>query len=359
MAVFGGYAIICGLVTTKYGLYGYYANLLYWMGSMISSIASPYLSYYLFGIKGSLIIGAFTYAIYILGFNLHHLYFIMIASIINGIGSGLFRTNMNIWLVSQIATTDERKYHDELYVGVYNTIFGFSTIISASIGIVIYNTDIDIYWTAFVITMGSVLLLFFITPAQLNITHYVSLAGYKDLIIEFWYIYPLIAFQGFNTIYINSIMTLNFNGDIQFIMVHFLVYSIGFCITSHLLGWLGWNNPHKEYFWIILLMIITGGLSGVYIIIIRYYLINIYLCYLSSSFLAGMTEATIYYLIIILFNSKYSDNKSTVFAYHRTIYSMFAGLSQIYCSLVSMNVIIISLNLLMIISSIIFLRYYK
>ncbi len=362
--VFGGYSVICGFITTKYGKYGYYANFLYWLFSVIGSLLSPYLSYYLLGVKWSLVLGAITYAIYIFGYNLDALYWILIVSALNGLGAGLFRTNMNVWLVSQLSTESpsnilgvqktsdtQPKTTPEFYIGLYNSIFGTSTIFGAILGIFIYNLDLSLYWFLFSVTTIAVILLCFILPAKIDETHQISLGVYKELLLEFKYLYPLIAYQGFSTIYVNSIMSLNFGGNIQLIMIHFLIFSIGYCLASHTLGWLA-----MELKFVIVFNMLMCLVSSVFVFVSKYFIeIHsaghqlIYLTYYIPSLMMGFAEASLIYFFIVLFNNEYPDNKASVFAYHRMCYSLSAGLFQLFASVVNLYVLLMCLNILLMI----------
>lgn len=351
--VFGGYSVICGMVTTKYHIYGYYANSLYWFFSVLGSLFCPYISYYLLGVKWSLVLGSLSYVIYILGFNLHHLYYILIVSSLNGFGAALFKTNLNVWLVSQLSNknsllsdlipnTPIYNHSDEFYIGVFNTIFGLNMVFGSALGLIIYNLQLSIYWILFAITLLAVIMLCFIIPVKIDETHYISLSTFKELFYQFKFIYILCLYQGFSTIYVNSIMTLNFNGDIQMILYHFLLFSIGFCITSHILGCLAQKLNYVLFFNIFICI-----LSGIIVIVIHYYLFSYYL-YFIASFTMGLSEACTLYFFILLLKEDFSDNKASAFAYQRVIYASSACILQLLCSLVHLYVIILALNLFLI-----------
>lgn len=356
--VFGGYSVICGLVTSKYGLLGYYANSVYWLTSIIGSLICPYVSYYGLGVKWSLILGSVTYGIYILGFNLDNLYYMFLVSFLNGFGSGLFKINLNVWLVSKvevkdvlITTINNIPNNSEFYIGIFNTIYGLNMIYGSALALLIENLGLSLNWVLFTITMVAVLMLCFISPVKIDETHYVSLVSFKDLFFKFKHIYLLCFYQGFSTIYINSIMTLNFDTKISFILFHFLIFSIGYCITSHVIGYLALKLNNVLYCNISMCIV-----SGIFVISAKYlfeYHQSYYLYYMSS-FTMGIGEACILYFFIVLLKDEFNENKASAFAYQRVIYALSACILQIFCSFVHFYVIVVTLNLSLILGVIIY-----
>ena len=361
--LFSGYSITTSFVSVIYGKYGYYSYMLIYITTIIGSIISSYMVDY-FGIKWTLIFGSFFYVMYISLFNLHSNVLLLISSIITGFGSGIMRTQQNNWLSSMIAYEP----HKDLYVGIFNCIFGTYSIIGSLISLVIFIFNLGnistLVWIMLGTTIISWLLLFPMKNPDIENkkTNYIELLKNWKLYMFF----PLIIFQGGNITYIFLTIPLllqpqnnidlpqcgksnnNTYCDIELVIsLIFLIYGIFYSLTPYLFGFgsiifsnnifsqerrvmqLFGHDPNNIYHLILCLFVILQNLSVVYFTI--HFESNYY--YLIVGMICGINDGIVNYLITVLLIEYFPQQKS-VFAIHRAIYSFFSAILALTFSFV-------------------------
>lgn len=105
LLLFTAYNIAQGVLTTVFKDVGFYSFALIYFPYALSSLISPWIGRRL-GVRFSLLFGSITYVLWMMALSFKNLEFVLIISVINGIGSGLLWVHEGIWLTHLIKSDE-------------------------------------------------------------------------------------------------------------------------------------------------------------------------------------------------------------------------------------------------------------
>lgn len=316
----------------------FYCLSLLYFGNLIGALCSPFIMYYITGLKMGLICGTTTFIIWLIIFNLREFYLILAASLLGGFGCGLTRSLQQIWIASQ--KIEDNKIG--LYLGIFNGIFMTYGLIGASVSIISFYFNISLEYLVHIMTalcVLSLICLFFINNVPMTEHHYVSLYSYYSLIFDYqlWLLIPTIFAQATIVIIASGNIPLLIGNNILYLAYSMLLWSVLNVCTAYTGGYI------IDRFGLIPLFIFS--FLNVSLISILLYLEKDW-CYIIVCGLFGIGEALCMGIVSYCLTKGYKGNKS-VFGLYRFVYSLFSSINAIWIGHVviyySLGIIIISL----------------
>lgn len=338
-------AISTSFVTTIYGKTGLIMNIFMYFANMFGSLSAPFTTYWILGLKWTVIAGGTAYLAQLISLNLHNIWILYSFSMITGFGIGIVKSQQNSW----ISTLPIEK-HAEFYLGTYNSIFSCYGIIGYGFSYLMiyygYNISVVI-WITLIITVIILLLLSFLKSPTLDTSHKITVKMYYKLLRQpdIWYIVPYCIYFAISNVFTFSITPLVLiNYDI--IMLNFLFYSVVYCVTSYILG-IFYNKIGTGTISIINLL--TGILIAIMYLTMNIYNLTIINRYYALLFgcISGINDSITSLIIITEINNNFSEYK-VMYGFTRTIYSftcMIISLIAIYISGLVYTCIMVSIIL--------------
>ena len=315
--LFSSYLAISSLSVITYGIYGFYSYIIIYFFNIFGALSAPYIVYHILGVKWTILVGASTYIIYIIAYCSNSNLWLLLGSAITGFGAGLMRSQQNTWITSITDT------NVSFYVGIYNSIFSFSSILGFGISATLSYFGIPLNIIIWILTgLGIISCISFIFSKNIDVReeHKVSIGKYVEVMkdTDLLLIYPLIFYQVLSMGISYGILPILFTNEI-YATYGYLIYGITLCLVSYINGWI---TKRIDYKWLIydnsiimLILCLT--------IILHQYFYNNELLLLLAFLISGCNEAIcIFSIICILSEFQYK----LIYGNHRAIYCIFSML---------------------------------
>jgi MFS family permease len=342
--IYGSYTITTEYLTFSYQEFGFISYILIFVLNVASSLLAPFIVFYLTGVKWTIVIGAISYLIWLLLFNLGNNTLLLIGAVFLGIGAGLFRSQQNVWITS---LEYENSASKDYYVGIYNAIFGLNGVIGAIFTVIILYFDYGIdmlVWILLIISVAAFISLVFIKPVKINNSHEITLKLYyqtaKD--IKLLLLLPLILYQSCGLVVSYELLPVYFAKFGKFsIALMFLLYSVVYCINMYILSVL--IKKTDVIFMLLSLVMINGCLSV--LILLMYQIDSFGKYFIVLGVFAGLADSIVNFIVVYLlhahFESKivYSIYRSSICVFS-AITTALAPIVSIYCNMFVFNLVL-------------------
>lgn len=323
--LFGGYSMISEYMTILYGDIGFYAYFIIYLFNVVGSIIAPFIAFNVLGIKWSIFVGAITYFIWMTVFNSKSAALLLGMSVINGIGSGLMRSQQSVWITS-LPIQDRLGY----YTGIYNAIFNFNGIFAAIISIIFlfFKFELDVLiWIFVLIGFVSIIMLIFIKPVPLNREHYIDMHSFYIMLKDktFLLLYPVIIFQSVSMIFTYAIVPIFMKNNDLAIAIMFLIYSIFSAIIAYITGVLCDRVRTTK---LVIIICINSIISMFYIFMIKAVEfqkdMDLSFAYIVVGIFCAVNDFGINGILVYILSKLYTNK--AVFSIHRAVYSIFCAI---------------------------------
>jgi len=317
--IFGGYTLCNQYLLVLYPEYGIYLSSILFCSMFICTLFAPYVSYYLMSVKWTVIVGTFGTTFWILTFNLDIPYLIVIATILSGIGTGLYRSHQFILIKKLYPANVNRNM--TISLSVFN-LFG---IITTPIIFIMLFFDISIYnvlkcFTVIVFISQILLMLIEDVKTEKKKINYLNLLKTK-----IWFLLPLSQVQAINFttffVFFPKNVNENFNNSIFLIATLALVYSFIYPFATYLVGILFNKTAYSKRWIYFAISIIFSALICVIIsYILDFYNSNKFYDYIlicSLGLIYGIYDSIIYTINMITIAELFDEN---IFCIQRIFY---------------------------------------
>lgn len=351
-----GYVIASSLITSIYGKTGFLMQVVLYFTNMSGSLTAPFIVYWIFGLKWSIVVGATCYLSFFLGLNFEMFWiyygynvsdFMMTLPLyagcmITGFGVGIVKSQQNTW-ISSMLTVENYDY----YIGVYTTILNSYGIIGYTFSYILIYFQINIntlVWILFFMTIIIIVMMIFTSSPQIDNTHVISIKIMVKLLVEpkIWYIFLISQYYANIVIFSYSILPLCVK-SYDVILLNYLIYSIILCISSYIIGSV--SKMVGSTVLILSAVVVSLFVSIFYLIIchLEYITVSNYLI-LIVGVICAISEAFASYISLKEINRIFPDNRSinsisrAYYSFSCMILSLFAIYAPSYAFVFSLNI---------------------
>ncbi len=316
--IFSGYTLCNQYLLILYPNIGIYLSSILFCSMFICTIVSPYISHYLLSIKWTVIIGTFGTTIWLISFNFDNQYFIILATILSGIGSGLYRSHQFILIKKLYPENVSRNMSISL------SVFNLYGVITSPIIFTMLFLNVSIHtilkYFAIIVFISQLILML-----VKNVETDKRKLNYFDLFkTKIWLLLPLTLVQAINFtcyfVFIPKNMNEHFQSTIVLVATMALAYSLINPIATYLVGVLFNKSVVYRWFYFVISIFFSLILSALMIYMFYFHKqdeIYNYILMAMFGFLYGIYDSIIYTINMIIMGELFHEN---IFCVQRIFY---------------------------------------